>query len=336
VVTPTRERAFALGTFARPDGEPFPGVVVGDRVVELADLIPGVRTTGELFDEWDSHLDAIAERLAEGEVAGGEKIGDLHVLPPVQPVGPVIAAGVNYREHIMQLAVAHKLGRAGATDDELRAEAAAESDGRQRSGDPYVWVGLPSAVCGAHDDVILPDVGGDVDWELELGVVIGRRAHRVAVADALAHVAGYTIVNDVTARTLVPRTDIASVGTDWFRAKSQPTFFPTGPLLVPARFVPDPSALRVELRLNGTTMQDSTTADLLFDVASVISYASSFAVLRPGDLVITGSPPGNGSHWGRFLRDGDVMEGTITGLGLQRNRVVGPSGTLPPWQASRR
>ena len=188
---------------------------------------------------------------------------------------------------------------------------------------------------GAYDEIRLPDVGTDVDWELELGVVIGRTAHRVSVHEALDYVAGYTIVNDLTARSLVPRDDMAKIGTDWFRAKNQPGFFPTGPWLVPARFVSDPAALRMRLTLNGRIMQDATTEDLAFDVPSLLSYTSSIAILQPGDLLITGSPAGNGSHWKRFLTDGDVVESTIEGLGSQRNLVRGPSGALPPWQAGR-
>ena len=149
------------------------------------------------------------------------------------------------------------------------------------------------------------------------------------------YVAGYTIVNDITARTLVPRNDIAMMGTDWFRAKNQPTFFPTGPYVVPKRFVPDPAKLRIRLSLNGTLMQDALADDLLFDIPSLIAYASSVAVLLPGDVLITGSPAGNGSHWGRYLRDGDVMEAEISGLGIQRSTVRGPSGQLPPWYVDR-
>ncbi|KAE8765378.1 fumarylacetoacetate hydrolase family protein [Georgenia thermotolerans] len=330
---------FAIGTFVL-DGAVVPGLVQGDELHDLRSALPAVSVTSELFSDWEAHLDRLAAYLAAPtgapqplEALGAA--GRLRVLPPVQPVGPILAAGANYRDHIIEMSVAHKLGRDGASAAELREDAAAEIDARIRTGDPYVWTGIPSAVSGAYDDVQLPDVGADVDWELELGVVIGRTAHRVAVEDALDHVAGYTIVNDLTARTLVPRDDMAKIGTDWFRAKNQPTFFPTGPVLVPARFVPDPADLRIQLRLNGQLMQDATTAGLAFDVPSLISYASSVAILQPGDLLITGSPAGNGSHWKRFLRHGDVMESTITGLGRQRNVVRGPSGVLPPWQASR-
>ena len=258
--------------------------------------------------------------------AGARPLAGLKVLPPVQPVGTIIAAGANYREHVIQMSVAHKLGAEGADAQQLAADAAAEIDERGRTGDPYVWTGIPSAVCGAYDDVQLPDVGGNIDWELELGVVIGRKAHRVAAEDAFDYVAGYTIVNDVTARALVPRNDIAMMGTDWFRSKNQPTFFPTGPYVVPTRFVPDPAKLRIRLSLNGQLMQDALADDLLFDIPSLIAYASSVAVLQPGDVLITGSPAGNGSHWGRFLRDGDVMEAEISG---SRHPALDRSAGLP-------
>ena len=317
-----------------------PAVVAGDDVYDVRIALPGIRRTGDLFAEWDRNLDLLEAHLAAGAMPLGSfddltSSGAARVLPPVQPVGPVLAAGANYREHIIQMSVAHGLGSTGASPERLRSEAAAEIDERVRTGDPYVWTGIPSAVSGAYDEIRLPDVGTDVDWELELGVVIGRTAHRVSVHEALDYVAGYTIVNDLTARSLVPRDDMAKIGTDWFRAKNQPGFFPTGPWLVPARFVPDPAALRMRLTLNGRVMQDATTEDLAFDVPSLLSYASSVAILQPGDLLITGSPAGNGSHWKRFLTDGDVVESTIEGLGTQRNVVRGPTGVLPPWQASR-
>jgi 2,4-diketo-3-deoxy-L-fuconate hydrolase len=120
----------------------------------------------------------------------------------------------------------------------------------------------------------------------------------------------------------VPRTDIPMMGTDWLRAKNFPTFYPTGPWLVPAQFVADPLDLGIRLSLNGTTMQKSNTGDMIFGPAQLISYISQYAVLQPGDMVLTGSPPGNGSHWGRYLEPGDVLECEIDGLGVQRTRCV--------------
>jgi 2-keto-4-pentenoate hydratase/2-oxohepta-3-ene-1,7-dioic acid hydratase in catechol pathway len=168
---------------------------------------------------------------------------------------------------------------------------------------------------------VLPARSETHDWELELAVVIGREAFQVTPEQAMEHVAGYTIVNDITTRDLVFRPDMKEIGTDWYRSKNAPGFLPTGPFLVPASAV-DSSDLRITLELNGEVKQDSTTADLLFGIPRLISVASQTTALLPGDLLLTGSPPGNGQHWKRYLRDGDVMTGTIEGLGSQVVRCV--------------
>jgi 2-keto-4-pentenoate hydratase/2-oxohepta-3-ene-1,7-dioic acid hydratase in catechol pathway len=175
---------------------------------------------------------------------------------------------------------------------------------------------------GAHDDVVLPLDSHQHDWELELAAVIGKPARRVPRHQALDVVAGYTICNDLTVRDALIRPDTRELGLDWLAGKNPPTFLPTGPLLMPAAHVGDPMSLRVTMRVNGRTMQDETTADMLFDVAELIEHISTVAELRPGDIVLTGSPAGNGAYHGVFLQPGDVMEGEITGLGRQRNRCV--------------
>jgi 2,4-diketo-3-deoxy-L-fuconate hydrolase len=193
---------------------------------------------------------------------------------------------------------------------------------RSASGTPYVFLGLPSAMCGPTDDVILPPTGSQHDWELELGVVIGREAYQVDRAQAMDHVAAYVMVNDLSTRDRVFRPDMPGLGSDWLAGKNAPTFLPTGPWLVPAHLVPDVSDLRIMLMLNGQAMQDATTADMIFGIPRLIEHVSAITPLRPGDLLLTGSPAGNGAHYGRFLTHGDVMTATITGLGTQRNRCV--------------
>jgi 2-keto-4-pentenoate hydratase/2-oxohepta-3-ene-1,7-dioic acid hydratase in catechol pathway len=188
---------------------------------------------------------------------------------------------------------------------------------------PFVFLGLASSVCGPYDDVVLPDhLGSEHDWELELTAVIGRSARRVSRDQALAHVAGYTICNDLTVRDRVYRADLLGVTTDWLRAKNAPTFLPTGPFLVPAAFMPGLPEVRLTLRLNGQVMQNESTADMLFGVDRLVEHVSSVTELLPGDLLLTGSPAGNGSHWKRFLTAGDVIDAEISGLGAQRNRCV--------------
>jgi 2-keto-4-pentenoate hydratase/2-oxohepta-3-ene-1,7-dioic acid hydratase in catechol pathway len=207
-------------------------------------------------------------------------------------------------------------------EHEVRAWAEAMMDERAKTGRPYVFAGLPSALTGPYDEIVLPERGANHDWELELAAVIGRPARNLTRENALEHVAGYTICNDITTRSLVYRRDLTAIGTDWFAAKNAPTFLPTGPFLVPAAFVGDPAALKITLKHNGITRQDESTADMLFDLPQILAYITAVTELGPGDLVLTGSPAGNGAHWGVFLAAADVLEGEITGLGRQRNQIT--------------
>lgn len=143
----TRVNGFKLGT-CNDDEEEFPGLVFGDADIDLRTVVPGIKRIGDLFADWDAHLDAF--EAIDPAAPGARPLAGLRVLPPVQPVGTVIAAGANYREHILQISVAHRLGKEGADAAQLPADAAAETEERGRSGDPYVWTGIPSAVCGGR------------------------------------------------------------------------------------------------------------------------------------------------------------------------------------------
>ena len=313
---------FALGTLSASGGPAFPALVTADaQVVDLrvafADASLSAR---DLFEDWDATLPRL-RALAEdpGPVRG--PLADFRVHAPVEP-RQVFQSGANYRQHVIDLHVAHRAPGDDRPEEERRAEAAEIMDRRAAEDLPYVFIGLPSAITGPYDDVVLPAWVEKPDWELELAVVIGRAAHQVSVEEALDHVAGYTIANDLTDRATVFRRDMPQIGTDWLRSKNAPGFTPLGPWIVPASSITDPDDLRVTLKLNGETMQDESTRDMIFDVARVVAYASQSARLLPGDLVLTGSPAGNGMHWGRLLRDGDVMDGSVTGLGAQRTRCV--------------
>jgi 2-keto-4-pentenoate hydratase/2-oxohepta-3-ene-1,7-dioic acid hydratase in catechol pathway len=222
------------------------------------------------------------------------------------------------------MVVAH-LKREGDTrpDEELRAEAVEVAARRSREEDPFVFAGLPSALCGARDDVVLWGPGKEHDWELELAVVLGRGGRDIPEREAMAHVAGYTMSNDVSTRDVMFRPGFPM--TDFLMTKMRPTFFPTGPYIVPTEFVPDYRALRITLKVNGEPMQDEGIDDIIYGVEQLVAYASRVVELRAGDLLLTGSPAGNAAHHGgRWLEPGDVMEGEITGLGSQRNRCVAP------------
>ncbi|MGK5552380.1 fumarylacetoacetate hydrolase family protein [Actinomadura kijaniata] len=317
---PSPSGPFALGTFADGDGPAFPGLLGEGRVLDLRAVplpVGGPLTTRALLERWDAVF-PLLEGLAGRAAADGTPVGDLRVLAPVEP-RQVFQSGANYRTHVIDLAVAHRAPDDPRTAGEVRAETAAMMDRRAAEDQPYVFLGLPSAITGPYDDVVLPSWCAEPDWELELAAVIGRPAFRVDREHALDHVAAYTIANDLTARELVFRPDMPAIGTDWLRAKNAPTFTPLGPWLVPAAFVGDPQDLRLTLTVNGAVRQDETTRDMIFDVARLVSHVSRTTPLLPGDLVLTGSPAGNGKKWGEILRDGDVMEGAIEGLGVQRN-----------------
>jgi 2-keto-4-pentenoate hydratase/2-oxohepta-3-ene-1,7-dioic acid hydratase in catechol pathway len=318
---PSPSRGFSLGRFRAPDGATFTGLVVEQRV-RCLDRGAQSPHPVQLLASWAGSRDELSE-LADGP--GGLWYGaeDLVPLAPLDP-GQILQAGANYRKHVVDIVISELDDDSqGRTPAEKRAFAETMMDDRAATGDPYVFFGAPSAVCGPLDDIVLPvRPGAEHDWELELAVVIGRGGHRIGRAQAMEHVAGYTIVNDITSRDLVYRNDLPKLGTDWLAAKNSPTFLPTGPVIVPAEFVDDPMNLRVTLRHNGTVRQDESTADMIFDVARIIEYTSHRIALRAGDLILTGSPAGNGAAWGVFLRDGDVIEAEITGLGRQRNRCV--------------
>jgi len=277
--------------------------------------------TWELLQDWDRSL----ERLHALTDRDGVPLDSLSVRAPIAPSGQILCAGANYRRHLRQMHYAFERRHGNeAPEEELRAASAAYVEALATKGTPYVFAALPGALSGAYDDVVLFGPGQDHDWELELAVVIGRTAWRVPAERALEHVAGYTIANDISTRDVMDRPNFPM--TDFVATKLRPTFKPIGPYIVPAAFVPDPHDLRITLRVNGEVMQDESTSDIIFGVERLIEYASTMIVLRPGDLLLTGSPAGNAAHHdNRWLRPGDLLEGVITGLGTQRNRCVDES-----------
>jgi len=221
-------------------------------------------------------------------VEGGPRLG-----PPVGQVGKLIGIGLNYSDH------------------------AAEA-GMEPPKEPIVFMKATSSICGPDDDVFLPRGSEKGDWEVELGVVIGKRAKYVSEANALDHVAGYMIVNDVSERAFQTER-----GGQWTKGKSADTFGPMGPWLVTPDEAGDPQNLDLALDLNGAKAQRGNTASMIFGVAHVISYLSHMMSLNPGDVIATGTPPGVGMGMRpqRFLREGDVMELRISRLGAQRQQV---------------
>ena len=185
--------------------------------------------------------------------------------------------------------------------------------------EPVVFTKQVSCLSGPNDDVTLPPKSKKSDWEVELGVIIGTRAKNIKKKDALAHVAGYCTVNDLSEREFQ-----AERAGQWTKGKSYDTFGPIGPWLVTTDEVKDPQKLQLWLELNGKRVQDGTTATMVYSVAHIVAYLSQFFTLMPGDVITTGTPPGVGMGMKpqRFLKPGDVMRICVEGLGVQQQKVV--------------
>jgi 2-keto-4-pentenoate hydratase/2-oxohepta-3-ene-1,7-dioic acid hydratase in catechol pathway len=221
---------------------------------------------------------------------GAPRIG-----PCVANVGNFIGVGLNYADH-------------------------AAEQGLAIPAEPVLFVKARTCIVGPYDDIVIPKGAEKTDWEVELGVVIGARASYVSEKDALAHVAGYCVVNDVSERDYQKRLG----GGQWTKGKGCPTFGPIGPWLVTADEIPDPQKLSMWLDVDGERMQSGSTATMIFGVAKLVSDISRFMILEPGDVVTTGTPPGvgDGKKPPRYLKAGDTVSLGVDGLGQQAQRVV--------------
>jgi 2,4-didehydro-3-deoxy-L-rhamnonate hydrolase len=322
---------FALATFSSSMSQPFAALVVEEQALPLR-AITGLRADriGVLLQDWPEklpQLEAAATSIGQGVTSEWViPVAQLRAHAPFTPRN-LYCTGANYRGHVggMIRGDASMRQQKDAHEDPaaLAARVDAELERRAKTGKPYCFVKLTSCIAGPNDDLVLPRDVEKPDWELELAVVIGRAARRVTAADAMSYVAGYAIINDVTARDLVfPKGGAGGIGADWLAGKCHPGFAPFGPWLVPAQQITNVYDLEINLVVNGKPMQHERTSDMLIDISRQIEHLSSIVTLQPGDVIATGSPAGNGAMHGVFLKPGDVMEGSISGLGEQRVRCI--------------
>lgn len=264
---------------------------------------PGLVDANGVYRDLSEHVgdlagDVLADlgRFANVDAASlPEVAADTRLGPCVGRTGKFMCIGLNYSDH------------------------AAES-GMDVPPEPVLFMKATSAICGPNDPIIIPRGSKETDWEVELGVIIGKPAKYVGEADALDHVAGYCVINDVSEREFQARR-----AGQWTKGKSCDSFGQTGPMLVTPDEVGDPQALRMWLTVNGETRQDGSTSTMVYGVAHLISYLSQFFTLHPGDIISTGTPPGVGMGMKPgpvYLKAGDVVELGIDGLGQQRQDVV--------------
>ncbi|EZP71140.1 5-carboxymethyl-2-hydroxymuconate Delta-isomerase [Sphingomonas paucimobilis] len=315
---------YALGMFSQASGDRWPGIVQNGRVLPLSRLLDGAPATVDaLLADWSRWDAAIGAAMQSAPQDGWQDEQALTAHMPNMP-GDVFGSGANYRKHVVDIIVDTGPGEfKDMTPEERRIAGGKVMDARAAGGRPFVFVANRGALAGPDTELVLPHDHAEPDWELELAVVIGQPAYRVSLDKALDCVAGYSIMNDITSRDLNARPDMPQLGMDWLASKGAPGFKVYGPYITPARFVPDPQKLHVRLSLNDRVMQDEGTDDMIFPVARIIHFIATYTPLRPGDIIMTGSPSGNGTHYNRYLQPGDVMRGEIDGLvGAQVVRCV--------------
>jgi ureidoglycolate lyase len=271
-----------------PRGQEKPGLL--DRDGQIRDLSGAIRDIGP-----ETLTPASLDKLRQLNpaslpvVSGNPRLGAC-----VGNVSKLVCVGLNYSDH-------------------------AKEAGAAIPSEPVLFLKAISSITGPNDDVMLPKGAEKGDWEVELGIVIGTKAQYVSVHDALKHVAGYCIVNDVSERNYQ-----LERGGNWSKGKSADTFCPMGPWLVTSDEVPDPQALDLVCEVSGKVMQNGSTKNMIFPCAHIVSYISHFMTLMPGDVIPTGTPAGValGMKPQRFLKPGDTMRLSISGLGEQRQKVV--------------
>ena len=284
-----------LCRFSDSQQQPQYAVVLDQRMVPLSELMDHPPTDATLFER----LNDVAHAAATADPSRAVAVPAV-LLPPVPPPEKILCIGLNYLDHAIET-------------------------GAQPPTEPIVFSKFNTALVGHGGPIVLPAASSQVDYEAELVVVIGRRARHVVAAEALSYVAGYTCGHDVSARDWQK----GRPGGQWLLGKSFDSFAPLGPWLVTADEIADPANLRVQMLIGQETLQDSTTAQLIFDIPHLIAHLSSLMTLNPGDLIYTGTPPGVGAARTppRFLQPGDVCTVQIAGIGRLINPCV--AETLP-------
>ena len=265
-----------------------------DHYVDLSDVVSDFDEAFFAREDIERIRPIVAERIAAGDI---RPLGDQRIGAPIARPHQIICVGLNYTDH------------------------AAET-GQEVPEEPILFTKSPNTIVGPYDDVRIPRRSTKTDWEVELGIVIGKRASYLESGDAARDaIAGWVLVNDVSEREFQ-----LERGGQWLKGKSAETFNPTGPWLVTKDEIPDVLELGMTLDVNGVRRQSGSTSTMVFDPYFIVQYISQFLVLEPGDLINTGTPPGVGMGLSPqvFLQPGDVMELSIDGLGTQRQNVVAP------------
>ncbi len=292
-------------------GAPKAGVLAGERVVPAATLLPGIDDSSVLgiLRAWDkAHplLHAAAQKLKPND---GMALAQVKLLAPILYPGALYCAGANYWDHLEEMA-------------EIAKRTTGRAPSMVKGADPYFFMKTTAgSIIGTNTPARLPPFSKQVDWEAELGVVIGKAARNVSEAKAFDAVAGYLIVNDLSARDLMKR-EGTPFGMDWVGQKCFEDAAPMGPWFTPAAYVRDPNDMPINLWVNGVLKQNSNTGRMVHGIAEQIAYLSRHFTLFPGDVIATGTPAGVGVPRGEFLKVGDEVRIAVGGCGELVNTMV--------------
>ena len=301
---------YRLVSFQSSDG-PRAGLLVGDTVYDVALLLakPAYVSVLGVLDDWTTAKPLLQEAAGGAHGKFGKRLSEVKLLAPILYPSAIYCAGANYSDHVANMAKIQNIPN--------------EPDPHELGLNPWHFLKAPRCVVATGDEVEL--TCQKLDWEAELGCVIGTKARRVPLAKALDHVAFYTIGNDLSARDLTARPHIAFQSPfkyDWIGQKVFDGACPMGPWLVPAEEIGDPQKLAIKLWVNGALKQDSNTSRMIFTAAEQIAHLSSRITLYPGDVVLTGTPSGVGAERGEFLKRGDQVKITIEKLGDLETKIV--------------
>lgn len=308
------KQATSIVRYSAADKQPKLALSVEEQLYDIAALRGGGIKIGEgwiekgipaMLNDWKRYASEVKVGMTEAEKlvrSGKAKALDKAAIKILAPFRPerVFCAASNYVEH------ANEMGTVLAGKAESK---------------PYMFLKLRNTIIGSGDNISMPPETSQLDWEIELAAVIGKAGRRISVERALDHVAGYSIVNDITARDLNVRGDYP-FKFDWFQGKCHDTFAPFGPCIVPAWSIADPQTVEMRLTVNGKEMQKDSTRNMIWTLREQIAYLSTIVTLEPGDVIATGTPTGVGMGRGIYLKVGDVVSATIDGIGTLTNTVI--------------
>ena len=291
---------FRLLTYRDKQGDNRPGILVDQSIYDIGEEFISIL---EILNNWattEPKLMEIGERLAQHPNATGTPINEVILAPPILFPGALYCAGANYADHVLEMS-----GKPPPPENTK----------------PYFFIkSTRGTIIGANETIHLPEYSNQVDWEAEIGIVIGQEARNVSEVDAMDFVAGFTIVNDLSARDYTKRYDVPFLF-DWIGQKCFDTGCPMGPWITPKSAIDDPHNLGIKLMVNNEVKQNSSSKEMIFKCEHQIAYLSQHVTLYPGDVIATGTPAGCGMPQKDFLKPGDIVTIEIDGLGVLSNPV---------------